>query len=407
MTRSLVLLLPALACAVAVTVAGTVSAAPAQDPGVTRTSVLLGGTVPLTGEAAAAGATAMGARAYFQYVNSRGGVRGRRITYRFENDEYDPGKTVQATRKLVQQDRVFAIFNSLGTAHNIAIRPFLNASRVPHLFVASGATTWAREARRYPWTIGLIPTYNGEAKIYTRHILRTRRNARIAILYQDDEYGRDLVAAFERGMGARRRQIVARQSYDPTDTDVQSEIARLRSSGANTLMVFAFGKFAIQAFVFVKRLGWRPQIYLNAVAAATSVLLIASGNGQTQGALSIAFFKDPADPRWRRDRGYLLFRRIMRRYLANSNLNDGYFMAGMAAAYTMTETLRRAGRNLTRSGVMRAARRLNIRNNPFVLPGIPIKTGPRDHYPMEYAQLQRWRNGRWRPVGKLVSAPRG
>ena len=403
--RSLALLVPALAGAVVV--AGTVSAAESADPGVTRTSVLIGGTVPLTGEAAAGGNTARGAKAYFDFLNSRGGVRGRRIVYKFVNDEYDPAKTVQATRQLVQQDRVFAIFNSLGTAHNIAIRPFLNTLRIPQLFVASGATTWGRDWRRYPWTIGLIPSYSGEARIYARHILRTRRNARLAILYQDDDYGRDLVSAFERGLGARRRQIVARQSYSSEDTDVAAEIARLRSSGANTLMVFAFGKFAIQAFVFVKRLGWRPQIYLNAVAASTSVLLIASGSGQTQGALSIAFFKDPADPRWRRDRGYRLFVRIMRRYLPRENLKDGYFMAGMAAAYTMAETLRRAGRNLTRAGVMRAATHLDIRSNPFVLPGIPIKTGPRDRFPMEYAQLQRWRDGRWRPVGKLVSAPRG
>jgi branched-chain amino acid transport system substrate-binding protein len=403
--RSLALLLPALACAVVV--AGTVSAAPSTEPGVTRTSVLIGGTVPLQGEAAAGGNTARGAKAYFDYLNARGGVRGRRINYKFVNDDYDPAKTVQATRELIQQDRVFAIFNSLGTAHNVAIRPFLNAGRVPHLFVASGATTWGRDWRRYPWTIGFIPSYNGEGKIYARHILRTRRSARIGILYQDDEYGRDLVAAFERGLGARRRQIVAKQSYSADDTDVASEIARLRSSGANTLMVFAFGKFAIQAFVFVKRLGWRPQIYLNAVAASTSVLLIASGSGQTQGAFSIAFFKDPADPRWRRDRGYRLFLQIMRRYLPNDSLKDGYFMAGMAAAYTMAETLRKAGRTPTRAGVLRTAANLNIRNNPFVLPGIPIKTGPRDRFPIEYAQLQRWRNGRWRPVGKLVSAPRG
>jgi branched-chain amino acid transport system substrate-binding protein len=386
-------------------VVGAVSAAPETD-GVTSKTVLLGGTVPLTHEAAAAGATAKGAEAYFKYVNSRGGVRGRKITYKYLDDEYDASKTVQRIRELVLQDKVFAVFNTLGTSNNIAVRPFLNQLKVPQLFVASGATTWGRDWRQFPWTLGLIPTYTGEGKIYARHLLKTRKNAKIAILYQDDDYGRDLVGAFEQGLGAKgRRQIVAKQSYDSSEADVRAEIARLKASGANTLMLFAFGKFAIQSFVFVKALGWKPQTYLNAVAAATSVMQIASGSGQTDGTITIGFFKDPADARWRRDSGYKLYAKIMRRYAGGADLRDGYYLAGMASAYAMTETLRKAGRNLTRAAVMRAALRLNLKN-PFVLPGIRIRTSPTDHYPIERAQLQRWRKSGWRPVGKLVSAPR-
>ena len=394
-----------LALALAAWAAAERGARSAADPGVTRTSVLLGGTVPLSGEASAAGATARGADLYFRYVNDRGGVFRRKIRYRYLDDAYDPGRTVQATRQLVQQERVFAILNPVATAHSIATRPFLNALRVPQLFIASGWSGWGKEARRFPWTIGLIPTYTAEGIVYGRHILRTRPRARIAVLYQDDEYGRELVAGLKKGLGRRARQIVAQQSYDPTSADVAAQVSRLKGSRANTLMIFAFGKFAIQAFVLVKRLDWEPQIYVNAVAAATSVMLIASGSGQTQGAISIGFFKDPADPRWGKDRGVLLFKRIMRRYGRGRDVRNGYYLAGMASAYTMVETLRKAGRNLTRRAVMSAATRLNIRNNPFALPGIRIQTSARDRFPIEQMQLQRWRNNRWRPIGRLVSAP--
>jgi branched-chain amino acid transport system substrate-binding protein len=385
--------------------AGSVGAARSVD-GVTGKTVLLGGTVPLSGEAASAGATAKGADAYFKYVNAKGGVKGRKIIYRYRDDGYDPGRTVQAVRELVLQDKVFAIFNTLGTANNLAIRPFLNQLKVPQLFVASGATTWGRDYRQYPYTIGLIPSYTGEGKLYARRILKTRPRARIAILYQDDEYGRDLVSAFQKGLGAKAgRLIVAKQNYDPTEPEVRAEIARLKASGADTLMLFAFGKFAIQSFVFVKALGWKPQIYVNAVAASTTVMQLASGEGQTEGAMSIAFFKDPADKRWRRDKGYRLYAKIMKKYLPGAKLADGYYMAGMASAYTMAETLRKAGRRLTRPRVIAAAMHLKLKN-PFTLPGIRIKTTPKDHFPIEQAQFERWHKARWRPVGKVVSTPR-
>ena len=393
------------AASVAAAGAGAETASRAADPGITRTSILLGGTAPLSGEAAAAGATARGAELYFRYVNDRGGVFRRKIRYRYLDDAYDPQRTVQATRQLVQQERVFAIFNPVGTAHNRATRPFLNAAKLPQLFVASGHSGWGKEAGQYPWTLGLIPTYTAEGIVYGRHIARTKPRARIAVLYQDDEYGRELLAGLRRGLGRRARQIVSQQSYDPTASDIGSQVARLKASRANTLMVFAFGKFAIQAFVFVKRLGWKPQIYVNAVAAATSVMNIAKTSGQVEGTISVAFFKDPADARWRRDRGMRLFMTIMRRYGRGGEVRNGYYLAGMASAYTMVETLRKAGRNPTRRSVMNAALRLNIRNNPFALPGVRIQTSRRDRFPIEQMQLERWRNGRWRAFGRLVTAP--
>jgi branched-chain amino acid transport system substrate-binding protein len=383
-----------------------VQASRAADPGVTKTQILIGGTVPLSGEAASGGATAKGADGYFQYVNAHGGVFRRKIKYKYLDDAYDPSKTVQATRELVQQDRVFAIFNPLGTEQNIAIRPYLNSVKVPQLFVASGWSGWARDYKKYPWTIGFIPTYASEAITYARYIRKTRPKAKIAVLYQDDDYGRELLGGLQKGMGAKKGQIIARQSYDPSSTDVRSQVAKLKASGANTLMIFAFGKFAIQAFVIVRQLGWKPQVFVNAVAASTTVMLLANTSGQTQGAISVSFFKDPADPRWNRDRGMLLYRTIVRKYV-HGDYKNGYYLAGMASAYAMVQSLKKAGRNPTRASLLRAATHLNIRNNPFVLPRIRIKTTPTDRYPIEQAQLERWRGTRWHSFGKLLRGSRG
>jgi branched-chain amino acid transport system substrate-binding protein len=394
------------AAILAALLATAAGAAPRSDPGVTSTSILLGGTAPLSGPEAAAGSTAKGAAGYFAYVDAHGGVFKRKITYKYLDDQYDPSMTVQETRQLVQQDHVFAIFNPVGTAQNIAIRPYLNQLGVPQLFVASGWSGWARQSKQFPDTIGFIPAYTGEGIIYGRYIAKTKPKAKIAVLYQADDYGRDLLAGLKKGLGSRQRQIVSSQSYDPTSTDVSSQISRLKGSGANTLMIFAFGKFAIQAFVYVKKLGWKPQVFVNAVAASTSVMTIANTSGQTQGAVSIAFFKDPADPKWAHDKGMNLFRTIMKQYVHGST-TDGYYLAGMAPAFAIVEALKKAGKNLTRKNLLYAVTHLDIRNDPFVLPGIRIKTSSTDHYPIEQAQLERWRGTGWHSFGGLVIAPRG
>jgi branched-chain amino acid transport system substrate-binding protein len=369
----------------------------AADPGISDTTILIGGTAPLSGEASSAGAVSRGAAAYLAYVNARGGVNGRKIEYRVLDDGYDPARTIQATRELVQQDRVFAIFNTLGTSTNLAIRDFLNQSKVPQLFVASGATTWGRDAKRYPWTIGYIPSYQTEGIVLARNVLKTKPRARIAVLYQDDDYGKDLVAGFRRGLGAKARQLVKAVGYDPTGADVNSQVAELRATKANVFMVFAFGKFAIQAEIQAAKLGWRPQVYVNAVASSTSLMTIASLTGAKsviKDAVSVVFFKDPSDPHWARDPGIALFQRIMRAAGAN-DLRNGYYVAGMASAFTLVDALRKAGKNLTRAGVRAAARSLNEANNPFVIPGIVVKTSPTDGFPIQQVALERWTGAHW------------
>ncbi len=403
------LALEVLAFLVAAVVVGSAGARPVATPGVSSTEIKLGGSIPLSGEASASGNVARGAEYYFKYVNDHGGVFGRKISYKYLDDAYDPGRAVQNTMRLVQQDGVFAMFSTLGTNNNLAIRKYLNDNGVPQLFVATGATTFGRDYKQYPWTIGYIPTYSEEGKIYGRYVVAKIKKPKIAVLYQDDDYGRDLLAGLRKGLGGKASAIVSKVGYDPTSSDVQGEVARLKASKANVFMLFAFGKFSLQAYNAVARLNWHPQIFVNDVASASSLMSIVP-QGAANNSISIAFGKDPAAPLWTRDKGIRLFQSILKKYgsgIGSRDLKDGFYVAGMGAAYTMVDTLRKAGKNLTRAGVMRAATHLNERGNPFLLPGIVVKTSPSKRFPVTQVRLQRWRGKAWHPFGKLISAEPG
>lgn len=377
------------------------------DPGITPTSIHIGGTTPLTGSAQAFSAVAKGAAAYFKYVNSRGGVNKRKINYEFLDDQYTPSETVRQTRVLVQDKDVFAIFNTLGTETNEAIRPYLNELQVPQLFVASGATTFGRDHRQYPWTIAYQPTYIAEGAMYGSYIRRTLPRAKIAILYQNDSYGNDLIKGLQRGLGTKAGNIVSKVGYAATDDNVQSQVARLKGSRATVLMLFSTPKFTIQAYQYVNQLGWKPKIFVNAVSSASNIMVISSSRGQNkrvEGSISIVFLKDPNDPKWNRDPGVLLYRKIMRRYARGENIKDVYNLYGMSVAFTFVDTLKRAGQNPTRRSVMNAALRLNERNNPFLLPRMTIRTTANDHVPIDQARLQRWQKGKWVSFGGLLKA---
>jgi branched-chain amino acid transport system substrate-binding protein len=392
--------------ALAVAVASAAGARPLATPGVTSNSIELGGSVPLSGEASAAGNVARGADYYFKYVNDHGGVLGRKISYKYLDDAYDPARAVQNAIRLVQQDQVFAMFNTLGTANNLAMRNFLNNGGVPQLFVAAGATAFGRDYKKYPWTIGYIPTYSEEGRIYGQYIVSKIKKPRIAVLYQDDDYGRDLLAGLQKGLGKRASAIVSKVGYDPTSSDVQGEVARLKASNANVFMVFAFGKFSLQAFNAVARLSWHPQIFVNDVSSASSLMAIVPQSA-ANGSISIVFGKDPAAPIWAKDKGIRLFQSILKKYgsgVTSRDLKDGYYVAGMASAFTMVDALKKAGKNLTRAGIMRAATHLNEKNNPFLLPSIVVKTSPTKRFPVTQVRLQRWKGKAWHPFGKLISA---
>jgi branched-chain amino acid transport system substrate-binding protein len=397
--------------AAAVVLAGLVvisssGASTATDPGVTPTSVLLGGTVPLTGEAAAFGAVGPGARAYFDYVNAKGGVNGRKIEYRIYDDAYNPAQTVQLTRRLVEQDRVFAVFGSVGTANNLAIRDYLNAQKVPQIFAADGSQSIGRDFVRYPWTMGFLMSYRGEGDVYGKTIVRSRPRARIAVLYENTELGLDMLTGLTRAITGKGPRIVAKQAYELTATDVSSQIGLLKSSGADMLMLFATPKFFIQAITATHRLGWKPQVYIASVSIEPTIMGIARFNAPelTKGALSIAFVKNPNDPIWAKDKAVALYRTIMRKYNPSGKPTDVYNWYGMTVAWTMVETLRTAGKNLTRTGLLRAAQSLDTAANPFLLPGIRLKTSRKDYRPMEQVYLYRYDNKQWVKASGLLLA---
>ena len=387
--------------------AAAVALSPAAAPGVTPTTITIGGTVPLSGPAAAFGSVARGSDAYFKYVNARGGVHGRKIVYKYVDDAYDPAKTVVATQQLVEQDKVFALFDTVGTDNALAIRGYVNDRKVPALFVGSGVSKIADEHAKYPWMMGYLPSFVGEGAMDGRRIAKVAPRAKIAVLYENSDFGKDLLNGLRAGLGGKAK-IVATQSYETTDNDVASQIARLRASKADTLMLFATPLFAIKGYVGANRLGWHPTIYVSSVAISPDIMQIArlaATPREVENSISIAFVKDPTSPVWKKDKAVKLYRSILARYMPAARPLDVYNYYGMAVAYSLVDVLKKAGANPTRDSVLRTATHLNERN-PFLLPGIRIKTSPNDYYPMAKAQFVRYRRGLWVLFGHLVDARR-
>jgi branched-chain amino acid transport system substrate-binding protein len=392
------LLLAALACFVApVAFAG-------GAPGVTSSTITIGGTVPITGPAALFGSVGRGADAYFKYVNAHGGVNGRKIKYLYLDDGYDPAKTVQLTRQLVEQDHVLAIFNSVGTDNNLAIRDYLNAAKVPQLFGGTGTSKIGDGFRSDPWTMGYLPSFRAEGAIYGRAIAASP-GAKVAVLYEDSDFGKDMTAGLQKGLGAKASSIVATQAYEPTDASIDSQMSTLHASGANVLVLNATPQYAILAYFAAHKLGWHPKIYVSSVCISPSVMDIIRANAAelVNGSMSIAFVKDPTDKAWAKDPVVSLYRSILKRYAPGAHAEDVYNFYGMGVAYSMVDALRHAGKNPTRASLLRAAQHLN-EVNPFMRPGVKIATSPTDYYPISKAQLVRYAKTHWVAVGSLVSA---
>ncbi|HZR96816.1 MAG TPA: ABC transporter substrate-binding protein [Gaiellaceae bacterium] len=400
MTR--LLLAVAVVAALAVPAAGAERAA---TPGVTATQILLGATGPLTGSESQYEPVLSGAKAYFDYVNAHGGVYGRKIVYKVEDDVYDPSRTAQLTQKLVESDGVFAIFNSIGTEHALAVREYLNQKQVPQLFVGSGAATIGNEHKRFPWTMGLLPSFTGEGAIIGRTIAKEHPKAKIGVLYENDEYGGELLDGLKKGLGAKASQIVDAQGYALNATDVTQQVISLKSAGADTFVIFALPKQAIQAFVGAWRLGWKPFEYVTSVSIDPAVMQIVHANTDRSagvGATSTAFLHDPTNPTQKRSAGVKLYLQIMKRYLPGEDPKAVAHIYGMMAAYTMVETLKAAGKNLTRAGLLKAAQHLNV-TNPFLLPGLRLTTTPRDYFPLASTYLVKYKNGFWNVLGRPLS----
>jgi ABC-type branched-subunit amino acid transport system substrate-binding protein len=312
-------------------------------------------------------------------------------------------QTIQLTRQLVEQDHVFAIFNTVGTDNALAIRSYLNEQKVPGLFAGSGVSSLATDHKRYPWTMGYLPSFVGEGVIYGRRIASAAPRAKIAVLYENSDFGKDLLNGLKRGLHGKGK-LVATQSYEVADTSIDAQMARLRASKADTLMLFATPKFAIFGYVGAARLGWDPTIYVSSVSPSPDVMKIArlSAPKQVNGSMSIAFVKDPTQKVFAKDKTVKLYHSILDRFMPGAKFLDVYNYYGMAVAYTMVDALRHAGKNPTRASLLRAATHLN-ESNPFLLPGIRVRTSPSDYYPLDKARLIRYSNGHW-IFGKLVNA---
>src|SRR5437868_4997445 len=355
---------------------GSPAPAPQTDIGITSNSILLGTTNALSGPAAAYGTIAHAEDAYFTYVNNQGGVNGRKITFKIQDDAYNPANTVPLTKGLVEQDQVFAMFSGLGTQDQTSVRDYLNTQKVPQLFVATGATTFGKDYSQNQWTLGWQPPYQGEARIYAKDVVANHPNAKIGVLYQNDDYGQDYLKGLTDGLGSNASMIVDKESYDVTaaSSSIASQLSKLKAAGADTLFIFATPGFSIPALVIVTKLGWEPTIYLNSVSAPQVYMEIAKKNGAAlQNVTSVGYIKDPTDPQWANDEGMKLYRQV----IANCSTckpEDGFNIYGVAVAYTMVDVLKQAGTVMTRKNVMDiAANKLN-ETNPFLLPSVKVKT---------------------------------
>ncbi|HLZ94031.1 MAG TPA: ABC transporter substrate-binding protein [Candidatus Dormibacteraeota bacterium] len=381
------------------------SGAVATDVGITSDSILLGNTIAQSGPAAAYGTIANAEQAYFTYINNQGGVNGRKIKFTILDDAYNPAQAVPLTKQLVEQNQVFAMFSGLGTQTQTAVRDYLNTQKVPQLFVATGATTFGADFNSHQWTMGWQPPYQGEARIYAKDVLANHPNAKIGVLYQNDDYGQDYLKGLTDGLGSNASMIVDKESYDVTApaASLGSQLSKLKAAGADTLFIFATPGFSIPALVIVTRLGWTPTLYLNSVSNPQVYMEIAKKLGAAlQNVTSVAYIKDPTDPQWANDDGMKLYMQVIAN-CSTCNAHDGFNIYGVAVAYTMVDVLKQAGSNLTRANVMKIASSELNETNPFLLPGVTVQTTSSDHFPIMQEQVETWSNDAWHLQGSLIN----
>ena len=372
------------------------------DSGASDTDIKIGGIMPYSGPASAYGTIGKAEAAYFKKINDEGGINGRKINFVSVDDGYSPPKAVEMARRLVEQDQVLFIFNSLGTPSNSAIHKYMNAKKVPQLFVATGATKW-NDPKNFPWTMGWQPNYQTEAAIYAKHILQTKPDAKIAVLYQNDDYGKDYLKGFEDGLGAKAKSmIVAKASYETSDPTVDSQIVQLQASGANVFFNITTPKFAAQAIRKAYDIGWKPVQYLNNVSASIGSVLVPAGLEKSVGIITTQYLKDPLDDRWQHEKGMEAWYAFMAKYYPDGNLKDGSNVYGYAVAQTLVQVLKQCGDNLTRANVMKQAANLKDFRPDVILPGININTGPTDFAPIEAEQLVRFNGKEYVPSAEIV-----
>ncbi len=373
------------------------------DVGITSDSILLGNTIAQSGPAASYGTIGQAELAYFNYVNGQGGVNGRKINFKILDDAYNPAQTVTLTKQLVESDKVFLMFSGLGTQAQVSVRDYLNGKKVPQLFVATGATTWGKDFGSHQWSLSWQPPYQGEAHIYAKDVLQNHPNAKIGVLYQNDDYGQDYLKGLTDGLGEKASMIVAKESYDVTAASTAAQLTKIKAAGADTLFLFSTPGLTIKSLVAVTLLHWEPTIYLNSVSNPQLYMGAATKAGAAlKNVTSVGYLKDPTDQQWANDDGMKLYKTVIAS-CSTCKPQDGFNLYGVAVAYTMVSVLKQAGSNLTRQNVMNiAANQLNDSANPFVLPSVKIQTTSSDHFPIMQEEVITWTGTGWKLSGTLI-----
>ncbi|HEU4972922.1 MAG TPA: ABC transporter substrate-binding protein [Gaiellaceae bacterium] len=410
--RKLVAVATVLVAALALTVPGAIGG-PGQTPGLTAKTITIGATLPLTGGAAPYAPIVLGLQTYVKYINARRGpdgkrgIMGRQVIYKIYDDGYNPANTIQLTRRLVEQDKVFAVVGQLGTEPVQAARPYLNQLKVPQVLVATGASYWGTQYKEFPWTIGFQPDYIAEGRVYGLHMKANHRGKKIAIIYQNDDYGKDWLYGLRSALGKQYADanLVAQEPVEFTATTVASQLARIKASGAQVFVIVATPGPTIRAYATGKALGYNPeQIYVNSVSSNSTYMntaVASAGAPYVNGSIASGFLKDPSNPAQSSDPALREYRRIMGKYAPTANASNGLYVYGFALAETFVQAMYKAGKNPTRQGLMNALLSLDTTNR-FALPGVKLKTSKTDHWVISQMRLQRFNNGLWTPIGPLV-----
>jgi branched-chain amino acid transport system substrate-binding protein len=373
------------------------------DDGATDKEIKVGNTNPYSGPVSAYGAIGKTIEAYWKSVNAAGGINGRMVKFITLDDGYVPSKTVEVVRQLVEQEKVLCVFQTLGTPTNTAIHKYMNTKQVPHLFVATGASKWGKP-KDFPWTMGFQPDYHTEAVIYGKHVLANVKDAKIGLLYQNDDFGKDYIDGFKEGLGKETGRIIKQVSYEATDPTVDSQIIQLKDSGANVFLNISAPRAAAQGIRKAADIGWKPVHYLTNVSASVAAVMKPAGFDNSQGIITAAYLKDSTDKQWANDPEMKAWREWMGKWMPDANQADSNYVYGYAVSFLMHETLKKCGDTLTRANLMRHAANHQKLRVPLLLPGITVSTSPTDFYPVQAVQLQRFKGETWELFGEVLAA---
>jgi branched-chain amino acid transport system substrate-binding protein len=385
---------------------GSALAQKKYDSGASDTEIKIGNIMPYSGPASAYGVIGKTEAAYFNKINAEGGINGRKINFISYDDGYSPAKAVEQARKLVESDEVLLVFNPLGTPSNTAIEKYMNARKVPQLFVATGATKW-NEPKEFPWTMGWQPSYQSEARIYAKYLMKEKPDARIGVLYQNDDFGKDYLKGLKDGLGAKSSMIVAEEGYETSEPSIDNHIVKLKAAGTDVFVSITTPKFAAQAIKKLAEMNWTPLHIVSNVSSSVGGVLKPAGFENSQGILSANYGKDGSDPQWDNDPGMKQFLDFLAKYYPDGNKLDGSVVYGYGAAQTMVKVLQMCGDNLTRENVMKQAASLKNFAPDTLLPGITINTSPTDFAPIKQLQMERFKGEKWELFGDVISSDLG